>query len=155
MAGRWKRCAWLAACLALTVVSAAAIIRFSGQDSGQSQSLSHELTAWVLGLLPVENTAENLKLLNYFLRKLAHFGLYFLLGIGLTGMVRRQNRLRTVLVVLVLCGLFAAGDEFHQGFSQGRTPSGWDVLLDTCGACAGWAALECLMFLREKRRLKH
>lgn len=151
MAGNWKRYAWLAACLALTVVSAAAIIQFSGQDSGHSQSLSHGLTAWVLGLLPVENTAENLELLNYFLRKLAHFGLYFLLGIGLTGIARRQNRLRTVLVVLVLCGLFAAGDEFHQGFSQGRAPSGWDVLLDTCGACVGWAALECLMFLREKK----
>lgn len=138
------------ACAALSVVSAAAIVGFSGQDSGQSNALSKGLTAWLLSVLPVEKTAENLERLNLILRKLAHFGLYFLLGFGLTGLVRRQRKVPVVLAVMALGGLFAASDEFHQRFSQGRSPSGWDVLLDSCGTAAGWALFEALRWLKEK-----
>lgn len=141
-------------CAALTVASAAAIVHFSGQDSGQSHALSKGLTAWLLSVLQMEDTAENLEALNFILRKLAHFGLYFLLGVGLTGLVRRQKRVPAALAVIALGGLFAATDEFHQRFSQGRSPSGWDVLLDTCGTTAGWAFFEALRWLRENRNLK-
>lgn len=141
-------------CAALTAASVAAIVHFSGQDSGQSNALSKGLTAWLLELLPVEKTAENLEALNLILRKLAHFGLYFLLGIGLTGLVRRQKRVPAALAVIVLGGLFAATDEFHQRFSLGRSPSGWDVLLDACGTATGWTFFEALRWLREKRNLK-
>lgn len=141
-------------CTVLTVASAAAIVHFSGQDSGQSNALSKGLTAWLLSVLPVEETAENLEVLNLILRKLAHFGLYFLLGAGLTGLVCRQKRVPVVLAVIALGGLFAATDEFHQRFSLGRSPSGWDVLLDTCGTATGWTFFEALRWLREKRSLK-
>ncbi len=56
---------------------------------------------------------------------------------------------RPALAVL-LAGLYALTDEFHQTFTAGRTPSGLDVLIDTTGAIvgawlwwagrAGWAA---------------
>lgn len=123
----------------LTLASAVVIVWFSGQDSGQSNTLSKGLTAWVLSVFSLENTAENTELFNLILRKLAHFSLYFLLGLGLMGLVRNWKRVPSVLVVIALGGLFAASDEFHQWFSQGRNPSGWDVLLDICSAAAGWA----------------
>lgn len=132
----------------LTLASAIVIIRLSGQDSGQSNALSKGLTAWLLSVLQLENTSDNLEILNFALRKLAHFGLYFLLGVGLTGLVRRQKRVPVVLAVIALGGLFAVSDEFHQRFSQGRSPSGWDVLLDTCGTATGWAFFEALRWVR-------
>lgn len=136
----------------LTLASAAVITWFSSQDSGQSNGLSRELAVWVLSLLSWENTPENLKLLNGFLRKLAHFTLYFLLGLGLTGLVRRQKRVPPGLLAVMFGALFAAGDEFHQRFSLGRTASGWDVLLDTCGVAAGWLCFEITQALRMRNR---
>lgn len=134
----------------LTLCSATVIIRFSGQDGGQSNALSRELAVWVLSAFRLENTAENMELLNLILRKLAHFTLYFLLGVGLTGVVRNWKRARTALLIVVLGGLFAASDEFHQQFSQGRTSSVWDVLLDTCGVAGGWICFEITKVLRRR-----
>ena len=144
----------LIVCAALTLVSAAAIVRFSGQDDGQSHALSEGLAAWLLSVFQMENTTKNLEALNFILRKLAHFGLYFLWGVGVTGLVHRQEKVPVKPAVIALGGLFAATDEFHQRFSQGRSPSGWDVLLDTCGVAAGWAFFELLRWLKEKRSLK-
>ncbi len=139
--------------VALTLASATAIVRFSGQDGSQSDALSKSLAAWVLSLLPMDGTAESLALLNRILRKMAHFGLYFLLGLGLAGIVGRRNKVPSALVVVVLGGLFALSDEFHQSFSPGRSPSGWDVALDTCGVAAGWAVMAFARWWIEKRSL--
>ncbi len=139
----------LAVCAVLALASGAAIVQLSGQDSGQSQFLSRGLTMWLMKLLPIEDTVESLEQLNFILRKLAHLGLYFLLGLGLTGLALRQKKVPAALAVIVLCGLFALSDEFHQRFSFGRTPSGWDVLLDACGAAAGYVVFK---LLRQSRR---
>jgi len=144
----------MAACAVLTLASATAIVRFSGQDSSQSDALSKTLAAWVLSLLPMEKTAGDLALLNRLLRKLAHFGLYFLLGSGLTGIAGRRNGIPAAPVVIALGAAFALSDEFHQSFSPGRSPSGWDVALDTCGVAAGWAFWTLLRRWREKRAAK-
>jgi len=138
----------------LTLVSAAAIVGFSGQNGRQSDALSKSLSSSVLSALPVDGTAKNLALMNRILRKTAHFSLYFLLGVGLTGMIGRRKGARAALTVVALGGLFALSDEFHQRFSPGRSASGWDVLLDTCGVAAGLAVLKLLRWWREKHSLK-
>jgi len=140
--------------MVLTLASAAAIVFFSGQNGSQSDAVSRGLAAWVLSLLPVDGTAEQLMLLNRVLRKLAHFGLYFLLGFGLSGIVGRRKGVPAALAVIVLGGLYAVSDEFHQRFSQGRSPNGWDVALDTCGVAAGWAVSEVLRRWKERRSSK-
>jgi len=147
-----KRKIFVISCAALALASAAAIIWFSGQNGSQSNTLSKSLAAWVLSLLPVDGSEENLKLMNTILRKMAHFGLYFLFGLGLSGIVGRRGRIPAPLAVIVLGGLFAISDEFHQSFSGDRTACGKDVLLDTCGVAAGWAVFEVLRRWREKRR---
>ncbi len=146
---------FVAVCAALTLASAAAIVWFSGQDGSQSDVLSKGLAAWVLSLLPMDETVVDLALLNRVLRKLAHFGLYFLLGLGLTETVGRRKGLPAALAVIALGGLFAMSDEFHQSFSPGRSPSGWDVALDTCGVAAGWAVLEILRWWKKKHIAKN
>ena len=140
-----------AVCGLITVLTAMVIFRFSAQDSGQSNGLSQRIAGWVLGLLPVAETPESLVLANLILRKLAHFSAYALLGFGLAGVTERQKLVPAFPAVILLGGLFALSDEFHQSFSPGRSPSLWDVGLDTCGAAAGWGAFEIVRRIREKR----
>jgi len=76
------------------------------------------------------------------LKKGGHFLGYALLGVAcLRGLAwRRGAAIRDVGMAILMCLLYAASDEFHQGFTPGRTPAMSDVLLDTVGAAAGAAA---------------
>lgn len=121
----------------LTVTVMIAIICFSSQSAAESDGLSKGLAQWLLDLLPSLNDTVTLRKLNHFLRKFAHFSLYFLLGCGLTGLANRQRRVLPVLLAILGGSVFAATDEFHQFFSDGRGPMWQDVLLDTCGVTAG------------------
>jgi VanZ family protein len=60
--------------------------------------------------------------IEFFVRKFAHFGTYFVLATGYAGM-----------------------DEFHQMMTNGRTPLFQDVMLDSVGALT--AVLLCWMFI--------
>ncbi len=53
---------------------------------------------------------------------------------------------RRFWLTLGFCVLYAASDEWHQGFVPGRVPSGLDVALDGLGA-----GLACLWRKRESR----
>ena len=53
------------------------------------------------------------------------------------------------VAVWLACGIFAAGDEFHQSFMPSRTVVSSDVLVDICGATIGLAI--CLMVSRKHR----
>ncbi|MFD1441563.1 VanZ family protein [Lacticaseibacillus hegangensis] len=78
-------------------------------------------------------------LVEFFLRKLAHFGSFFLFGLaaflGLRDWVK-PRWLRLVLALLSSTGV-AAFDEFHQMLTADRTPLFQDVMLDTAGAFLG------------------
>lgn len=75
-------------------------------------------------------------LAQFVLRKMAHFGSYFLLGgFGYLGM-RRIFKIKWVAPVLTWFATiaFAAFDEYHQFLTGDRTPSVHDVILDSTGA---------------------
>jgi VanZ family protein len=54
--------------------------------------------------------------------------------------------------VVILGGLYAASDEFHQLFVDGRAGMLSDVLLDTCGVAVGSLVLTFLLCAFKKRR---
>ena len=132
-----KRNGLWAAALLLTAAVMVAIICFSAQSAAESDGLSKGLARWLLNLVPSLNDMVTLRKLNHFLRKSAHFSLYFLLGCGLTGLTNRQRRMPPVLLAILGGAAFAVTDEFHQFFSDGRGPMLQDVLLDTCGVIVG------------------
>ncbi len=78
-----------------------------------------------------------------------HLGEYFVLGALALWAVRREDR-RGVLLVMALCALYGASDEFHQAFVPFRTPDPVDWLTDVAGAAVGVSA--CLWWLRRVRR---
>lgn len=120
-----------------TVAVMGVIFWFSSQPGVVSHEESRAFARWLASLLKIEEPAAFVEHTNYFLRKLAHFSLYFALGLCMTGAAVRQKRFMPVLLVIVIGTLFAASDELHQCFSQGRTPGLTDVLLDVCGVAAG------------------
>lgn len=94
------------------------------------------------------------KFVEFFIRKGAHFGTYFLLGgswfIGLN-MKIRQPLLVGVVAWLTATG-YAGLDEYHQMLTGGRTPLFQDVMLDSIGALT--AIVLCLLVMGVKKLRK-
>jgi VanZ family protein len=66
---------------------------------------------------------------------LAHFLEYAVLGALVAYAVApRTLTVRIALVLVLVCSLYAASDEFHQSFVPGRTPDVADWAMDTAGA---------------------
>lgn len=83
----------------------------------------------------VKQIAENL---NNIIRKLAHFGIYLILGILVYNLLLCYfNNKRAVLLTLIVCLLYAISDEIHQLFIPGRSGQIKDVLIDFSGSFSG------------------
>lgn len=94
------------------------------------------------------------KFVEFFIRKGAHFGTYFLLG-GLTalGLARYWSKLGHVAFVSwALATLYAETDELHQMLTGDRTPLIQDVILDSCGALLGVMLAVLFLYRLQKRR---
>ncbi len=76
---------------------------------------------------------------EFYIRKLAHFGEYALLGfcLALPLYAYRIRKGWLLLSAQLISSLYAVSDEFHQSFIPGRTPQLRDVLIDSAGAFAG------------------
>jgi VanZ family protein len=78
--------------------------------------------------------------LHYASRKTAHVAEYLILGLLAVRAAqwgREGLRWRSVAAGIAFPAVFSTLDEVHQAFVPGRTPSGWDVLLDVSGASVG------------------
>lgn len=91
---------------------------------------------------------ETINSIQFFVRKSCHAVEYAILGL-LIWRARRQTVTqprsgwdrRDAQFSVLIAGLYAATDEFHQLFVSSRQGSIWDVLLDTAGATAGMLLL--------------
>ena len=72
-----------------------------------------------------------------FIRKLAHFTEFMILGILIKTNYMEYCKKNTFLVPLLLSAAYAVSDEFHQLFVEGRFCSVKDMLIDTSGAFLG------------------
>lgn len=140
----------------VAAITAAAIMVlifiFSSQPARVSGGLSKEISRKLLEWFPVLNDRITLGRLNYYLRKLAHFAIYFALGVCLTVAAGRQKKLPPLLVSILIGTAFAASDEVHQIFSDGRGPMVRDVVLDACGVVAGSTLATACGRLTQKMR---
>lgn len=95
-----------------------------------------------------------IKFVEFFIRKGAHFGTYFLLGgswfLGLN-LKMKQPLLVGVVAWLAATG-YAGLDEFHQMMTGDRTPLFQDVMLDSIGALT--AVVICLVVIGIKKLRK-
>lgn len=95
----------------------------------------------------VPNISEKtIRKVHFAVRKSAHFVEYCGLGLLLWRLVHFDPAFAALrpwefLIALFFAALYAASDEFHQYFVPGREAAARDVLLDSCGAGFGLAAL--------------
>lgn len=88
------------------------------------------------------------------IRKWAHFYIYFLLGITTFLAVDSYRdrevhdtiRKKEVLLMIVICAIYACSDELHQSFVPERGPAVRDVLIDTVGSGTG---ISCVYLVKK------
>ena len=131
----------------ITIFWAVAIFCFSAQPAEDSSKLSNSITQKIIdGVSELQfDKSDKQEMMDtavkVIVRKTAHFFLYFILGILVLALVRNYP-VKTgyaILIALLICLLYAATDEFHQRFVQGRSCELRDMGIDGLGACLGFA----------------
>ncbi len=138
-----KKKIWIAGALIMICI----IGWFSSQSSVDSNELSKYFLKWI-GLISesewqayIETGVESPKLasMNLMIRKMAHFTLYFVLGLCMALVLcyfRKFDRRGQWLTVITV-GMIGLCDEVHQYFVPGRYMDMRDVMTDTLGGiCA-------------------
>lgn len=140
------------ALLIAIILWSGAIFMFSAQSAEDSKVLSKSIAEKIVSVVKkifgddffasYENekgTESLLGLATHFLRKTAHFFLFFVLGIFCYLFISEFDLSvkKAFLIVLIYCFLYAVSDEVHQFFVPGRACMARDVLLDTCGSLTG------------------
>ena len=149
--------------IALIVLWMSTIFGFSAETGVESQSLSDKITIRVVIKPDYKNLSaaeqnEFFGSVSFVVRKTGHFGEYAILGVLImTLLVSFKNVIRVgkgalATVITTLVGmLYATGDEFHQGFVDGRSPKLFDVGIDTVGAFTGTVFI-LIIYLLVRRR---
>lgn len=85
-----------------------------------------------------EKLARASELINAPMRKVIHASVYFVLAffvmIVLNIIFDHKKYWLTLLIALIICIGFAATDEYHQTYVNGRTGQVMDVIIDSAGA---------------------
>lgn len=123
------------------------IFYLSAQPAAESDGLSNKVTEVIIEtvgrLVPLDiessTTVDLVSRFNHIVRKFAHFGVYFVLGVlkmnslRISGMRGRK----AFILSIVFCVIYAVSDEVHQLFVPGRGAQVKDVLIDSAGAIVG------------------
>ena len=127
----------------IVVLCMLSIFLFSTDNSRESTSKSNRVILGITNLFHKDlSNKEKEKIIDMFfvpIRKMAHFGIYLVLGISLISFLREFSIpiLKLLLLSIFLAFLYACSDEIHQLFVPGRSGQFSDVLLDTLGASVG------------------
>ena len=138
----------------LTVAAIAAIFYNSSLDAVESTEQSSPLTEWINSILarfPIPfSVTEN------FIRKLAHFTEYSILGVMLSVTYHLYfRRVKRVLLASLPTGaVVAVCDELIQLIPAGRSAQVSDVLLDCCGVVFGTLIVAVFISKIELKRRK-
>lgn len=115
------------------------IYSFSNQNGIASSNMSGGIVDTIIELLEKLGIVFNDKMVDVFgflIRKIAHFTLYFILGILWLWLLKDYSisfKLQ-VIYTIIFCVLYACSDEIHQLFVSGRDGKIFDVMIDTLGS---------------------
>lgn len=137
-----KSLLWIATILWMTL-----IFLLSSQEATQSDGLSLGVVGEILKFIsrfdgiPAIYTIDNeylirvASLMNFFVRKLAHFMLYAILAVFVYNLVLCYvyKRVKSIWMSSLICLLYAISDEIHQLFVPGRAGQIRDVIIDFGG----------------------
>lgn len=149
-----------------TILCMILIFKFSGQNSDKSTNTSNSVTyllarIFVPGFseMDISQKLELAENLRFFIRKTAHFTIYFILGlcvrfglnISLKNSIRKGMAEKSV-ITLIICMAYATSDEIHQLFISGRSGKFADVLIDTSGALLSLIIVNLILYFISKSK---
>ncbi len=149
---------------AVLIACMASIFFFSSQNAESSGNLSKGVTYYISRLfvpdfldMSEEEQLNTIKNLHHYVRKAAHFSIYFILGASafLNSNEYITKKGIAAAVSLLFCLAYAASDEYHQTFTSGRCGSPTDVCIDFSGALTGTLITVCFILLFRKLKEKH
>ena len=141
--------------LVLAIIWMVTIFKLSGMNSKNSNGKSTNILSIFIedtldltneyGITSSHPTDEKIdravSLINAPMRKVIHASVYFVLAFFVMTvfniLFNHKKYILTLLLSLIICIGFAASDEFHQTFVNGRTGQILDVLIDSAGAIVG------------------
>ena len=136
------------------------IFGFSSQDASTSTGLSMKVSKFIINAI-YKNDNEELKdtkakSIEHFIRKLAHFSIYTVVGILLFGLLYTYNikEANKFIYSQVFGIIYATSDEIHQSFVYGRSSQFSDVLLDSFGVLSGIIIVSLIMNYINKKHKK-
>lgn len=145
----------------VTILWIIGIFTLSSQDGEQTAKASGGMAQTTAALLYKQPTEQQVDQVHVVLRKIAHIGLFFILGVlsyaaaaNTLGRIRPNKRWPSLVLALVLtsaCGFF---DEWHKQFIGGRHFDAGETLLNiACGILGVLLAFAAgLWMLRRKNR---
>lgn len=146
----------------LVVLWMGLIFSFSAQNADNSREVSGRVIRWLLAILdrqfselPPEEQLLRMSGWSTIVRKLAHFGLFAVLGIlsfaAFSAILPPQ---RAFLAALGLGTVRAILDEVQQAFVPGRSCEFRDICIDAAGVLLGAAFLLLILHLIQRKKLK-
>lgn len=126
----------------MVVCTMVTIYHFSDQPAKKSSATSHSITKKITKPLTKNKPKKEKKKIeetwNNRLRTLAHFSMFFLLGIFLMSAMIMSFKDKKSLVFLFILSLiiiliYALSDEYHQSFIPGRSAQFIDIIVDFSG----------------------
>ena len=123
------------------------IFFFSHQPAVDSDKVSNKVIDKIIHTVEIisghEFNDNELEIISNYLvfpvRKLAHFTLYFILGILVYNTIRLYsiNNKEIWFISILFCIIYDCSDEIHQLFIPGRSGELQDVLIDALGSLLG------------------
>lgn len=145
----------------LSITIMVIIFLFSTESGEISANRSGSLKESLLNLLSPVLPDVIINFLDRYIRQIAHFTLYFALGLTSSMAVRegfvlyypkKTSILRICAIALVICVLYAISDEFHQYFVPGRSCRFIDVIIDTAGASLSITILGIINHISQRKK---
>ena len=137
---------YAAALAVMTLALMGAIFLFSSHSGDESSGLSLKVTRVICRIVffDYEDMTHDEQVfivsgLHGFVRKLAHFSLYMLLGVcAYSALLLADFKFGGKwFAAWFACTAYAAFDEFHPSFTPGRSMKLTDVMIDSSGAVCG------------------
>ncbi len=118
----------------LVIIWMILIFIFSNMNGTLSSMQSDGIVTEIANIF---NYSGNLDILSIIVRKLAHFTEYLVLGILVLNACKYNNVKDMLKLSILICILYALGDEIHQLFITNRDGNIIDVCIDILGSLCG------------------
>lgn len=109
------------------------IFLMSSFDATESANQSNFIVNIITNIFKI----ENIEVLSFIIRKLAHFTEYLILGFLTINMLDKNDISKKYLLSILICIIYATSDEIHQLFVPGRACQIKDILIDSIGSITG------------------